>query len=94
MDTDPTAASEPSTEGQWRVYSDGTPRGTYVYTPDGQRVDQVYDLDFNVSASDPLGRLRLEITPAGITMLGVKPEIVFTCPACSESIDHTCGPPF
>jgi hypothetical protein len=89
---EPYDAEEP--EGKWRVFSDGTPRGTRVIAPNGKEVRDIRDLSFHIEPNEP-GHLELEIMPAAITLVDALPHMTFVCPNCSKSTEHTCeGTPF
>ena len=65
--------------GNVRIHSDGTARGTKVYTASGAEIKGVRSLAFEVDYRNPLATARVELLAVAHDV-GARPEVLITDP--------------
>lgn len=75
------------------IHSDGTGHGTVILDEDGNKLANVTEVSVNVEANGT-STATLYVQHTSLNIKAFVSEVVFVCPTCSHSMDHTCDPTF
>lgn len=75
-----------------RIRSDGTPSGTEITTPKGEKLDYVTSATVRIETGD-IARVDLEIILPMFDANAIVDDLDFICPVCETRITHHCNHP-
>lgn len=75
------------------IHSDGTGHGTVVLDEDGNKLANIMELNVSVEANGT-SVATIYVQQAKLSVKADVTDVIFVCPACSESIEHHCDSTF